>query len=188
MMIAVPQVSVSIRTVVSATTTHIHIQIYKCTYVSRALTMCSYTYIAALWYERSPRAIKFQNLLTRSFLSTFFLLIEGKCIYVYGRKRDLCHRNTDCKLGMSCLKSAAGNLMCQPSASTAHLLNAVGGVVGAAGIGVGDGGVLGGSAAASNNAVGFDVGANMATAPKLTLNTKQFGEDCISSSDCNVSK
>ncbi|XP_036216843.2 uncharacterized protein spab isoform X2 [Bactrocera oleae] len=113
---------------------------------------------------------------------------EGKCIYVYGRKRDLCHRNTDCKLGMSCLKSAAGNLMCQPSASAAHLLNAVGGVVGAAGIGVGDGGVLGGSAAASNNAVGFDVDANMATAPKLTLNTKQFGEDCLSSSDCNVSK
>ncbi|XP_039953510.1 loricrin isoform X1 [Bactrocera tryoni] len=112
---------------------------------------------------------------------------EGKCIYVYGRKRDLCHRNTDCELGMSCRKSAAGNLMCQASASTAHLLNAVGGGVGAAGVSVGDGGslVAGG---ASNNAVGFNVGANMATAPKLTLNAKQFGEDCISSSDCNVSK
>lgn len=76
---------------------------------------------------------------------------------------------------MSCLKSAAGYLMCQPSASTAHLLNAVG--VGAGGIG--DGG---------NNAVGFNVGTNGATAPKLTLNVKQFGEDCVSSSDCNVSK
>ncbi|XP_011186960.2 loricrin [Zeugodacus cucurbitae] len=105
---------------------------------------------------------------------------EGKCIYVYGRKRDLCHRNTDCDLGMSCLKTSAGNLMCQPSASTAHLLNAVGG--GGVGVGADVGGGVG------NSAVGFNVGANMATAPKLTLNMKQFGEDCVSSSECNVSK
>ncbi|CAD7014546.1 unnamed protein product [Ceratitis capitata] len=100
---------------------------------------------------------------------------EGKCIYVYGRKRDLCHRNTDCELGMSCLKSAAGNLMCQPSASTTHLLNGIGGG--------GDVGI-GGVSSVGNNAVG----ANIVTAPKMSLNVKQFGEDCATSSDCNVAK
>ncbi|XP_053964857.1 uncharacterized PE-PGRS family protein PE_PGRS54 isoform X2 [Anastrepha ludens] len=103
---------------------------------------------------------------------------EGKCIYVYGRKRDLCHRNTDCELGMSCLKSAVGNLMCQPSTSTIHLLNGVGGG-GVDGAGVGGVG---------NNAIGLKVGTNIGIAPKFALNVKQFGEDCVSSSDCNVAK
>ncbi|XP_036331835.1 uncharacterized PE-PGRS family protein PE_PGRS54-like [Rhagoletis pomonella] len=109
---------------------------------------------------------------------------EGKCIYVYGRKRDLCHRNTDCELGMSCLKTAAGNLMCQPSATAVHLLN---------GVGVGGGGGVATAAAAGvggvgNNAVSLNVGTNIATVPKMALNVKQFGEDCVSSSDCNVTK
>ncbi|XP_067630342.1 uncharacterized protein spab [Eurosta solidaginis] len=111
---------------------------------------------------------------------------EGKCIYVYGRKRDLCHRNSDCDLGMLCLKSVAGNLMCQPSTSTIHLFNNIGANSGNSNdVGV-DGTNMGGGVGVGNNAVGLNNGANIS--PNMPLNVKQFDEDCISSSDCNVAK
>lgn len=63
---------------------------------------------------------------------------EGKCIYVYGRKRDLCHRNSDCDGGMACAKGPNGNLICQM--------------------------------------------------PSAFSQTKQFGESCETSSECNSTK